>query len=216
MAEALASPVAGGWNVVAAGSWNVPIFTPVWVTEHLTKSKDVGVEVGFGQPFSLLRLTFDDISLSFSEGRLVISPREPTVELMERTASVASRIFEELPHTPLKAIGVNFRFRVVKPTARLFALFKTSDAGALADAGARIPEMLIQRSLEFEGQSLNLRAILEESGQAMVDFNFHKNVASPADAGTYLTGRVKSAHEKAEELLETVYGLQCEEKEVHK
>ena len=52
-----------GWSIVVAGFWNRMIFTPEWVTQKLTASKEVGVEVPVGMPGLQPRLVFEGVNL---------------------------------------------------------------------------------------------------------------------------------------------------------
>ncbi len=98
-------------NFIVLGNWNKKNFTPDWVKNNLFDNpNDIDFE-GI--------VNFEDFDLGYSCNDLIIMPRENSLEISLKQFSVENitaatklliKIFNLLPHTPLKAIGFNLKF----------------------------------------------------------------------------------------------------------
>ena len=119
--------VADGHNVVIRGAWNRNIFNPVWVDQQLASGAGVSVEMAFGNPALPLRLMFGGLSLTVSSDLLIVGMAEVTPTSLGAVQSTAVGILETLSHTPVSAVGVNFRFNDPDPDAAVLAVLELSD-----------------------------------------------------------------------------------------
>jgi hypothetical protein len=193
-----------------AGSWNRRIFSPAWVSGRLTTAKEIGIEVPVDNPGLPIRLTFDDIHLSVTSGKLVLTMDRPEDALLQRCREVAIQALRELPHTPLMAVGVNYQFVADQPEEPLLHVFNLSDNNSLSDAGVRMRSTVIQRNLLFEEQTINLSLTFGDDQKVLVAFNFHKDTASSEQAVDFLTAHSTDLKEKTFELLNKIYNSTVE------
>ena len=112
-------PEIGGVSVVLGGDFNPAIFTPAWFALHdlLPKSAADGAEGSVVHPRAAA-FTFDGLVLNVTDDRFFVETSQaPYV----RVCDLVVRVFRELlPHTPLKAFGINrtVHFRVRNLVAR--------------------------------------------------------------------------------------------------
>ena len=99
-------PEIGSVSVVLAGDFNPAIFTPAWFALHdlLPKSAADGAEVEVVHPLAAA-FTFDGLVLNVTNDRFFVETLQaPYV----RVCDLVVRVFRELlPHTPLRAFGIN-------------------------------------------------------------------------------------------------------------
>jgi hypothetical protein len=202
-------PKTDGWNVVLRGFWNRMILTPPWIQRHLNRvpTDPVGLAIDFTQPTAPPQFLFDGIGLRVEGARLVLSTSEAENDRLDRIESAALRILEELPKTPVSAVGVNFRFVEEDAGGPLLQTFNLIDSPDLAHAGFSVRETAVTRALEREGYTLNLTTAVQGDNVVRFDFNFHRTVGSAAEAQEFLRGRVRGLRVSAEDLLQRVYHL---------
>lgn len=100
-------------TAIAIGNWNPKIFSPIWLKERLLNSDNDGqIEV---------LLDFNDMDFALKFKNLVISPKRGSLELqtqsfekkdLELFTSTLIGIFDLLPQTPIKAIGINIIYKL--------------------------------------------------------------------------------------------------------
>lgn len=99
-------PEISGVSIVLLGDFNPAIFTPAWFALHglLPKSVAENADLGVAHP-QLLEFSAEWLDLSVGIDRFSIdTARNP----YERIRDLTVHVFKEcLPHTPLKAIGIN-------------------------------------------------------------------------------------------------------------
>jgi hypothetical protein len=103
-------PATEKWSIVVLGHWNSAIFSPGWIAGRLTSSKEIGIEFAVDEPMQPPRFSFDGIYLRLAERRLVLAPSTPDDAVLQQMEGVACRVLQELPHTPVSAVGGNFQF----------------------------------------------------------------------------------------------------------
>ena len=200
-------PVADGHSIVAVGAWNAAIFTPEWITGRLTQATDVILEVPVNNPGLTPRLRFDEIIVQVRLDRLIIGPHEVRDDLLMRTQEVAIKVLAELPHTPVRAVGVNFQYDESDPSDQLLAPFQLNDQGMLGDAGASIRTTSIKRSLESNDQLVNFTLDLLENGHVNIAFNFHQEAPNADAVRQYLDTGILNLRNQAIALLTAAYEI---------
>jgi hypothetical protein len=203
-------PNVDGWSLVMAGHWNRKIFTPAWIIDRLTTSKDVGIEVPVENPSLPIRFSFDGIKLCVNSAQLVLAVDRPEDGLLKICGAVAVKILTELPHTPLRGVGLNYQFAADLPDAAVLKVFNLSDNNTLSDAEFKIRATVIQRKILIGDQTVNLSLTLAEDNKVQIFFNFHKNTPSTKEAIDFLSVHSTDLKQKAFEILSKIYGLNVE------
>jgi len=197
-----------GWAIVLVGNWNIPLFSPPWISGRLTEAKEIGIELAFNIPAFKPRFSFDDVYLTFSDKKLLLKPKVASDELMLRLETIAARILTDLPHTPVTGLGINFKFLVENPSGLILDLFKLKDFSNLSDAGVVIKQTNILRKLVIDGKILNLGILFQEGGTVLIDCNFHNGVKDATDAKDKLIGTTIPLKQIALGILKTTYDLE--------
>jgi len=99
-----------GWNIVVAGHWNRAIFNPEWIIGRLTQDKHVGMEIQITGSDPPIRITFENLALMVTASRLQVNVMRCEDKLMQRALEVVKQVLSDLIHTPVSAVGINFRF----------------------------------------------------------------------------------------------------------
>lgn len=100
-------------SIVIAGNWNPRIFTPNWVAQNLFGMAQ-GSALEFGVNLDDLDLMYEheDIELYPKYSFLEITTKKCSVENCSKISNMALKILSLLPQTPVKAVGVNFRYEL--------------------------------------------------------------------------------------------------------
>lgn len=174
-----------GRTVVLVGGWNMSILTPQWISQHLLEQANLDVEVLVrpgNQP--TLRYRTAQFILTPSPRRLTFNILDGTDATLSKTEEIVIKLLRDLPHTPVSAAGVNFRFCEDDQFADLARLFNFSDGPDLAGFGARTSEAQIQRTLRIDDHIvLNLKVIYD-TAKVVFDFNYHVEVTPAPDLTT--------------------------------
>ena len=98
-------------NIVCLGNWNKRIFTPNWVSANLFKLDENVQFQGVLNP--------EEMEFGFTNKDVLLLPKDNILEIKldkinEESKAfggvLLNRILTLLPHTPIKAIGVNIRY----------------------------------------------------------------------------------------------------------
>ena len=198
------------FNIVTVGSWNPAIFSPEWAKQHLADDKDK--EVVLAIPMQLImppRLTVDDVNIYPSTQAMVLDCPEFSENAIEAASRKLSRIAELLPHTPVTAIGINFRYSgAVEDNLALAELFAFSDAGNINAEEYRLNKSIISRTYNLKDSTLLNISIEIIAEQVRFEFNFHSDVRGLSDAPAKASvSRIKDFNTKAAQFMSDVYGI---------
>jgi hypothetical protein len=191
-----------GCSLVMLGSWNPRIFTPQWISNgRLTSQSEVMVEVSFDNLDLPIRYAFDDIRMTVSERNIIIAPTSPDDSLMLRIEDVAKKILKDLPHTPLSAIGVNFKFNESDYDESIVDDFQFKDINALSDEEYEIQESSIVRKINWNGVFINF-VLFRGYQRSDIDlsFNFHKDIKNLDEALSLIDGKVIEYSREADKI----------------
>jgi len=209
-----------GWNLIILGGWNPRIFTPEWLLRHVYEVGEADIErtqvkVEFplepGRPY---RYSASGIRITTSLSRVMFEPLdsgEATLQLMERAAIA---LLNTLPHTPVSAFGINFKFVDEHPEKDVVALFPTDDIGALAVIGDEVTEQTLGRETWLDQCRLRVALTLGAEGIA-IGFNFHRVAGSCNQAIELLANTVTADLRKAVRILTEVYDIELAMEEAH-
>ena len=183
-------------TVVIVGDWNATILNkPEWIARNLLEKPEgaqltiytvlVGPEVAPGQiePKKKI-LLFEEFGLCCSSKRLELFCGK--IESPEPLYSIASCVSKALPHTPVRAVGVNFHFLMNEEEARVSPRLETAEAmdevgGVLSSSrtdAIRIPDGSLLRVNGFQNAQTILKlARSTDCNLTEIDFNYE----SPLD-----------------------------------
>jgi len=204
--------VADGHNIVLVGGWNRKVFRPQWVTQELLGTNAVEYAIAVDDPSLPMKISSRHMRLDVSSERLQIGSVDPSDENFAEIQGIADRVLELLPHTPVKAAGVNCRWIERHPRENLLGVFQLRDNDLLADAGAIVGTTGISRALRLRDWQVNLSMRLERerNEQVVIDFNFHRATESSAVAREHLAQGVVELRNAAIELLANAYEMEVE------
>jgi len=95
-------------DTVVVGRFNPHIISPPWLAKEsiIATGETVQAEIAVAGKAIAFRFRTGDLTWQVDFNRLMIS-----AEKLLDTATIAAKVVEKLPHTPLTAIGSNFRYR---------------------------------------------------------------------------------------------------------
>src|SRR4051812_13358345 len=105
-----------GWSLVLAGFWNRLIFTPDWVIPRFFEGEtEIGTKVSL-LPVMPLIYEKDGLSMEVSSTRILFRPPNTHDDRqLLRVEEMARRALNDLPETPVQAMGINFAFEDEDP-----------------------------------------------------------------------------------------------------
>lgn len=175
------------FDVVLVGRWNPFIFSPEWVKQYL-RSTETPVIVAFpiGDPSAPVRITFDDIAFFPGQSRLEIRPESRSIHKADAAMKVAIKILELLPHTPISAVGVNFRLEDSIAPDQVYSCFSFYDNQRISADKYTIRETTLTRQYRLsDGSLLNLQIVYSPE-RVIMEFNFHSDVDNARNASERL------------------------------
>lgn len=161
-------------NVTIVGAFNPAIFQPAWIQRFVP---EVAGEIETLMPFGGGPLLYHagELDWSVSVERLVIYG--PAV----RIGRFAAQVLRELPHTPLRAVGVNFlrRERLDRAQCGPWSMRESEEVAALLD-GVPSDFSIARVARRSDGVRLTVKIVWPSSEpEAVADFNYHRDAESP-------------------------------------
>lgn len=211
----LAPSSAEAFNVIVVGAWNPAIFSPEWAKEHLAQDKMLDVILAIPMmPLANMppRLTVEGVNLYPSETALMLDCAEYNNASIEMCASKFQKVANLLPHTPVNAVGINFRFLGDLDDSEVLAdLFTFSDAGKIDSTQFGLSGTLIKRTFKLpDSTALNL-SLDTSLGNLNVEFNFHTDIRRISEAVAKTSAeQICMARDKAVQFLRDVYNIELE------
>lgn len=202
-----------GFNILTIGRWNPAVLSPQWIRSNVidTIDTEVTLAISIDDSGAPSRLSFSNIHL-FPTGRyLDARPVDAQEAAFSAVGETVSKIIGLLRHTPISAIGINFRFIEVIHPESLAPNFQFDDAAKIPHDKYSLLTSTIIRSFQLENDDkLNLSLIYD--GQEMnVEFNFHTDSSDLATIQSKLTAENISARlEEAKSFMQASYGLTLE------
>jgi len=158
-------------NIMCLGNWNKKIFTPSWVAANLFELKENKIEALFNPNEMDMGFKLEDVSLFPKDTSVEIKLDEINNKSIELGGKLLNRLLALLPHTPLRAIGVNIRYK-----------FENKEdipiVKKLNKISCKLDDFVtnqIKFSKELEKSQLNI--ITDFKGnEYIVNFNFYHNL----------------------------------------
>ncbi len=153
-------------NVTVVGAFNPAIFDPAWVRRHIPSVGDQ-ISVGFNPSGGPLISRAGELCWIVASDRLVVYGP------VDRAGRMVAEILDILPHTPLRACGVNFLFvgRSDRPSE---VRIRDSLRGTL-------DEFAVSRvALREDGIRVTAKVLWpSEEPEALLDLNYHLEATGP-------------------------------------
>jgi hypothetical protein len=194
-----------------AGAWNQGIFKPEWAQSVL---------FGGVMPIMEVLFTVHGITMQFSAigMKVAVVPSQANVvlassfddETVQCLETIALRLLNRLPETPVNGVGINFGFDVREQCQPLDDLFNLSDKEKMSEIGAAVISANITRTVTLEGKVINVIITRREDGITKIDFNHHYTVSTAAEASQKLQNSVRAAKSISLEMSRHIYGLTLE------
>ncbi len=178
-------------SVVLPGFWNPAILQPPWLAKVVYETDanmPVAHELSFlaGQP---PRFTVEGIKWAPEYTKLTVNPagiEEAQLHACEQRIRAA---LTALPHTPIRALGINFQFQDTEPTPGNLALFPGNEGlGETANLEFETTATAVVRAMAMEEYVLNFTRSLEPNNLVVYKFNFHYTITDAAAAADVLDG----------------------------
>jgi len=159
-------------NIIALGSWNKKIFTPNWVSANVfMNTSSEKIEGMFNQEEIEIGYIFKGVLLLPKDSMIEIKVEGDNLSNAENALIFLSRIMTALPHTPIKAIGVNFNYTVTDDTAPILKNYRDWKNNVTFDDLSLGKLTLVKSENGFM-----LSSIIEDRvDETNVLFNFHFN-----------------------------------------
>lgn len=210
----LAPSSADAFNLIVVGAWNPAIFSPEWAKEHLAQDATHDVILAIPMAFTNRppRLTVEGINLYPSELALMVDCVEYNDAAIDACASKFQKVAELLPHTPVNAVGLNFRFWGELDDSEVLAdIFTFCDAGMIDSAQFGLSGALIKRAFKLADSTILNLSLDTSFGNLRVEFNFHTDIRRISEAAAKTTAeQIRMARDKALKFLHDVYIIELD------
>lgn len=203
------------FNIVLIGSWNPAIFSPEWTKQNL--ADDLEREVVLAIPIQMMamppRLTVDNINIYPSTQALGIDCADYDDIALDVCSRKLERLATLLPHTPVTAVGVNFRFvDSLGDNLALARLFTFDDAGKIDSVEYTLATTLIKRAYILPDSTILNFSIEAQSDQLRIEFNFHTDIKSLSEVPQLTKlARIKKYRAQAISFMDIVYDVQMDD-----
>lgn len=155
-------------NIIALGDWNTRIFTPNWVAKNIFSiTEETPMDVLFDK---------NDLSSSYSYKNIKVAFRDNYVEFLidkknDATFRLAIKFLNNLitclPETPIKAIGINFKYR--------FKLLNKNEFDSPVEQFEGFKQTKSQFTKFLEDYSINIISTsFNENFELTVNYNYNK------------------------------------------
>lgn len=197
-------PKQDDWSIVIVGFWNQMIFSPSWIGKKIFDVETVETLVPM-QPKAPILFRTDDVSLSVEDKRIILNIRKSTNTCINSVEEMACKILEELPETPITAIGINFVFNEPEPDDEFLKIFNYIDDVRIGSTAWEIKSKKLTRKLVKDNEILNFALL--RTGTIEINSNFHIKVKSAGEAKEAIEGKVVNMKDTFLSFLSDAYDL---------
>jgi hypothetical protein len=193
--------------IVVAGAFNPAIFSQSWVATNVFGIPE-GAEMSVLEvlvqidPQSLLQLRFfEGVAINVGPGRVELYAANGEPETFSAVETALRKVLELLPHTPIQAIGCNFRWVDSDPSPEVTDLFDSPEG---LEGGFQI------QARQFSAQIMHDNGILNFSRASMnnevhFNFNYHRAVTNVADCDALVQGMISQDLGHSRGMMESLY-----------
>lgn len=165
------------WSVVILGHWNRAILTPAWIAKTL-------FELPEGTPVQVLvsldtvaphMVRHEKLTVIPSNDRLVVRPETQDFLTLGKAMATAHKVLEELPRTPVSAVGFNVRYKSpsMVESVQKVSVHEWWD-NRLSDTGFKIETRTIERTLPWKNGKIRVFLSQDENEGFEVLLNFER------------------------------------------
>ena len=158
-------------NIMCLGNWNKKIFTPSWVATNLFELKENKIDAFFNPNEMDMGFKLEDVALFPKDTSVEIKLDEINEKSIELGGKLLNRLLALLPHTPLRAIGINVRYKF-ENKEDIPIVKKLNKISCKLDDFATNQ---IKFSKELKKSQLNIITDFQ-GNEYIVNFNFHHNL----------------------------------------
>lgn len=203
------TPILEGWNLTVVGSWNLAIFSPVWLGREIFQADEIEVKMSL-PPQERIHFKSGNLELVVQPNQIVCFPGSFDDDALQDVSSKVLSIVDTLPHTPILGIGINFRYQVSDPDEALIARVNDSDATHFADHEFILRHFQTRRKLSIPDEQAwvcNLVIGNEIGSEISFDLNFHADVNSASRVTELLGNKFTGFKSVAENtIMGTIFG----------
>lgn len=185
-------------NVVAVGHFNPAIVTPPWLSaEGLLNAGQAEIDQIIGPTGMAMRFRMEGFIWSVGLDRFTLDAENPA-EMAEAPAGLMRGILERLPHTPLRAIGLNFAY---EPDGEGGVFGFSVDGRTLQDVAEALNSQLAAADMKIvlaDERGVQVQVVLKRGPDQgrIVDTNFHRPV-NTIDQALAALDAVAEDHQRA-------------------
>jgi hypothetical protein len=190
-------------NCVAVGTFNIYIIQPAWLAKRQIIPSDVQVAIATKMDEPGFRFQPQKLATQWvvAPDRIEISTRQEATDC----GLPMSQVLENLPWTPLKAVGCNTVYRSVLDN--LAAMAALHDFQPTEPAGFQLAQRTLHVALKSDGHVFNLQ--LAATTEALeLSVNIHTDVTGQGSDAAANAARMFLEHRsQAERLVAEIFGV---------
>ena len=161
-------------SLVVIGKWNVFVLSPEWMSKYVFG--DAKMHIEFTVPHGSISFKANNINVIVSEDSLRIRAENGDNSNLKDIVDVLRRIVRTLAHTPVTAVGINFKY---ESDADMSMLFQSTKLDA---AKISVVQEEHRWTIDDGKDNMRLNIMLSTSDdKATFNFNYHYSVSSCSD-----------------------------------
>ncbi|MCC5786068.1 MAG: hypothetical protein JJU33_05145 [Phycisphaerales bacterium] len=161
-------------NIVLLGGFNPHIIEPSWLSRHDVveeKSDEFMTEIQFGPSApQMLRFNLDGLRWEVTLDRVLVGSSET-----RSPAEWLIRLLDLLPHTPLRAVGINFKLRSERTEWPIDLPTLPNQEAIQSLIGEVVTSTAVTRGRLENGTQMSLMLNATQA-EVVLDANFHRGV----------------------------------------
>jgi hypothetical protein len=170
-------------TLVILGKWNRAILRPEWFNHIIPgiSPSNASIPFEFSMDTGDVRFTLDDVRIQPTEHKLELVVDTNEDDKCKKLMNIATKIVENLPHTPIGAIGHNIAYNLT--TEALKDMISDAEYSRFDEIyqnlflNASLNEYRVRHSIGLSEYTLNL-TYNKAREQVYIDFNFHYTVTN--------------------------------------
>lgn len=206
-------PKKDSFSIVIIGAWNPTIFSPEWVSKYLSENGECDVSVAFpiSDPTAPRKISFEEVHLYPGRKQLMISPEQPNLAGMQKCSTIIRKILENLQHTPVSSVGINYAFTENNVTGQIEDALMPSDTAKILES-RQVRQTNVTRVLSSEGDNYILNFTLARDIEGyIVAFNYHYDLNDSLLYKDLFGSNIVEEHfDSAIKLSNALYGIELD------
>ena len=159
-------------SLIINGLWNPNIFTQEWVGKYLLPQEELHSEfplnlIGIGSP----KVSNKSVSIFVIANKLFFTALNTKTDTYNKIQSLAMKVADYLPHTPVNAYGTNFSVECQLSEIKK-NLLSFPDAKIILEHGYLLKNTDFKHLIDIEDSVLTL-SVSPKKESVVFDFNYH-------------------------------------------